>query len=191
MVEQADAADWTEARLAEPPVEGVARIFFHTIVWQYLPKETKDRITDAPGDRSAQAQPASDVLVSKVLSCASRISAELEAGEAVDVIVDALAIHHRAPHDIGILAVVPDDRFERRCHPVLAPAAQHRRLRCHVVLEERDPTPSRDISDVIDPVDGSQEHPKPHAVVLLEAMPGGNDTHIRMALATSIRGRLK
>jgi hypothetical protein len=62
MVEQADAADWTEARLAEPPVEGVARIFFHTIVWQYLPKETKDRITAAFKEAAVHATEASPLV---------------------------------------------------------------------------------------------------------------------------------
>ena len=47
VVDRADAADWVEARLAEPPTEGVVRVFFHTIVWQYLSDDTKDRITAA------------------------------------------------------------------------------------------------------------------------------------------------
>lgn len=46
-VEKADAADWVEARLAETPQPGIARIFFHTIVWQYLPPATKERIAEA------------------------------------------------------------------------------------------------------------------------------------------------
>tara|TARA_A100001391_G_scaffold95558_3_gene63395 strand:+ start:13863 stop:14912 length:1050 start_codon:yes stop_codon:yes gene_type:complete len=47
VVERADAADWVAAKLAEPPQAGVAPVFFHTIVWQYLPKATKDRIAEA------------------------------------------------------------------------------------------------------------------------------------------------
>ncbi len=54
-VEKADAADWVEAQLAEPPVEGRARVFFHTIVWQYLPRATKDRITAAMNAAGAAA----------------------------------------------------------------------------------------------------------------------------------------
>ena len=46
-VEKADAGDWVEQHLAESAEPGVARIFFHTIVWQYLPRSTKDRITAA------------------------------------------------------------------------------------------------------------------------------------------------
>lgn len=47
VVERADAADWVEARLAETPQPGLARVFFHTIVWQYLSAATKDRIVKA------------------------------------------------------------------------------------------------------------------------------------------------
>lgn len=46
-VEKADAADWVEAKLAEAPEPGVVRVFFYTIVWQYLPRATKDRIDAA------------------------------------------------------------------------------------------------------------------------------------------------
>lgn len=46
-VEKADAADWVEARLGEAPQSGRARVFFHTIVWQYLSGTTKDRISEA------------------------------------------------------------------------------------------------------------------------------------------------
>ncbi|WMT91378.1 DUF2332 domain-containing protein [Pelagibacterium sp. H642] len=54
-VEKADAADWVEARLGEAPEPGVARVFFHTIVWQYLPEETKARITAAVEAAGANA----------------------------------------------------------------------------------------------------------------------------------------
>ncbi|GGA56099.1 DUF2332 domain-containing protein [Pelagibacterium lentulum] len=46
-VDKADAADWVEAKLAEEPEAGIVRVFFHTIVWQYLPEATKERITAA------------------------------------------------------------------------------------------------------------------------------------------------
>lgn len=42
-IEKADAADWLEKRLAAPRQPGVARVLFHTIVWQYLPKTVKQR----------------------------------------------------------------------------------------------------------------------------------------------------
>lgn len=58
-VEKADAADWVESKLAEEPTPGVVRVFFHTIVWQYLPEPTKRRIRDAMeaagGNASADA----------------------------------------------------------------------------------------------------------------------------------------
>lgn len=46
-VDRADAADWVEAKLDEAPEPGIARVFFHTIVWQYLPQSVKDRLTTA------------------------------------------------------------------------------------------------------------------------------------------------
>jgi hypothetical protein len=46
-VEQADAADWVEERLNAEPVAGRARVLFHTIVWQYLPEATRERIESA------------------------------------------------------------------------------------------------------------------------------------------------
>jgi hypothetical protein len=42
-----DAADWIEARLAEPQAAGTCRVLMHSIVWQYLPPATQVRITAA------------------------------------------------------------------------------------------------------------------------------------------------
>jgi len=42
-VERADAGDWLAARLSAPPARSVARFVYHTVVWQYLPLETKRR----------------------------------------------------------------------------------------------------------------------------------------------------
>ncbi len=44
---QADAADWVEARLAEPQAGNTTRVLMHSIVWQYLPDETQRRIQSA------------------------------------------------------------------------------------------------------------------------------------------------
>jgi hypothetical protein len=52
-VEQADAADWLEARLAARPA-GIATVLFHSIVWQYLPRVTQERI-EAAIERTAAA----------------------------------------------------------------------------------------------------------------------------------------
>ncbi len=46
-VERADAAAWVEARLAETTLPGHVRMLMHTIMWQYLPQPTKDRIASA------------------------------------------------------------------------------------------------------------------------------------------------
>ncbi|MCD7059260.1 DUF2332 domain-containing protein [Pelagibacterium xiamenense] len=54
-VEKADAADWVDRILAEPAEPGVVRVFFHTIVWQYLPLDTRMHITKAFAAAGAQA----------------------------------------------------------------------------------------------------------------------------------------
>ena len=59
-LEQADAADWLEARLAEPQAEGVTRVLMHSVVWQYLPPEKQARITalmDAAGAAASADKP--------------------------------------------------------------------------------------------------------------------------------------
>ncbi len=52
---KADAADWVEAQLLEPQEEGITRVLMHSIVWEYLPPETKDRITVAMEKAGSQA----------------------------------------------------------------------------------------------------------------------------------------
>lgn len=52
---QADAADWLDARLAEPQAEGVTRVLMHSVVWQYLPEESAARIRAAMRDAAARA----------------------------------------------------------------------------------------------------------------------------------------
>jgi hypothetical protein len=44
---QMDAGDWIDQRLSAPLAEGTNRVFYHSIVWQYLPPETRARITAA------------------------------------------------------------------------------------------------------------------------------------------------
>ena len=54
-VAQMDAADWVEQRLATPQAPGVARVLFHSIVWQYLPPEGRARIEVAMAKAGAAA----------------------------------------------------------------------------------------------------------------------------------------
>ena len=57
---QADAADWVEARLAEPQPAGVTRVLMHSVVWQYLPDDSATRIRaamNAAGARATAEQP--------------------------------------------------------------------------------------------------------------------------------------
>jgi len=46
-ITQGDAADWVEARLAEPQPAGVTRVLMHSVVWQYLGEERQARIEAA------------------------------------------------------------------------------------------------------------------------------------------------
>jgi hypothetical protein len=56
-LEQADAADWVEARLAEPQEAGVTRVLMHSVVWQYLPEAVAERIRIAMKAAATRATP--------------------------------------------------------------------------------------------------------------------------------------
>lgn len=59
-IDQADAADWVEARLAEPQADGVTRVLTHSVTWQYLPPATQARITaamESAGAKATEARP--------------------------------------------------------------------------------------------------------------------------------------
>lgn len=55
-IDQGDAADWIEARLAEPAT--CTRMVFHTVAWQYFPAATQARITAALNRAGQDATPA-------------------------------------------------------------------------------------------------------------------------------------
>ncbi|WP_298829221.1 DUF2332 domain-containing protein [uncultured Piscinibacter sp.] len=46
VIDAGDAADWVERQLAAPR-EGMATVLVHSVVWQYLPQATRDRIEAA------------------------------------------------------------------------------------------------------------------------------------------------
>ena len=55
-----DAAQWLDARLAEPQSAGTARVLMHSIVWQYLGKAPQTAITaamEAVGARATAQRP--------------------------------------------------------------------------------------------------------------------------------------
>jgi hypothetical protein len=54
-IERSDAAAWVERALTRPALPGHVRVLFHTIVWQYLPRETKRRIGDALKQAGSEA----------------------------------------------------------------------------------------------------------------------------------------
>ena len=53
----ADAGDFAETMLARPAQPGVARVMFHSIMWQYMPAATQARITAAFEAEGAAATP--------------------------------------------------------------------------------------------------------------------------------------
>ncbi|RJY08178.1 DUF2332 domain-containing protein [Aurantiacibacter aquimixticola] len=52
-----DAADFVTERLAAEQQDGVTRVLFHTVMWQYLPEATRDAITAAMEAAGANAAP--------------------------------------------------------------------------------------------------------------------------------------
>ena len=54
-LEAKDAGDFVDEMLAAPQEAGVTRTLFHSVMWQYLPGETRDRITDVMEAAGAEA----------------------------------------------------------------------------------------------------------------------------------------
>ncbi|TIX52144.1 DUF2332 domain-containing protein [Alteraurantiacibacter aquimixticola] len=52
-----DAGEFVRQRLARPQESGVTRVLFHTIMWQYLPAETRADITTMMDEAGAAATP--------------------------------------------------------------------------------------------------------------------------------------
>ena len=59
MVEQGDAADWLEAKLAAPPRSGRTRVVLHSIAFQYFPEATQQRIAAMIERAGGEASPSS------------------------------------------------------------------------------------------------------------------------------------
>lgn len=56
-VTRMDAGDFVAERLAADQQQGVSRVLFHTIMWQYLPQTTRERIAELMEAASARATP--------------------------------------------------------------------------------------------------------------------------------------
>jgi hypothetical protein len=54
-VVQQDAVDFVREMLARPQKEGVTRVLFHTVMWQYLPQASKDAISEMMEAAGAEA----------------------------------------------------------------------------------------------------------------------------------------
>ena len=57
-----DADDWLEQRLRGGPSSGVATVVFHSIVWQYLPNTTKEKVRAVLAAAGAEASPTNPLL---------------------------------------------------------------------------------------------------------------------------------
>jgi hypothetical protein len=57
LLDQGDAADWVEARLADPQGHGVTRVLMHSVVWQYIPLDGQQRIRAAMQAAGGRATP--------------------------------------------------------------------------------------------------------------------------------------
>ncbi|MGJ3629184.1 DUF2332 family protein [Sphingomonas sp. MMS24-JH45] len=55
-LDKGDAADWIEARLAEPQEAGVARVLMHSVVWQSVPPASQARIRAAMAAAGSRAR---------------------------------------------------------------------------------------------------------------------------------------
>jgi hypothetical protein len=60
-IEQADAADWMTRELAARPADAIS-VFYHTIVWQYLPDHIKTHIETALEHAGRDATPGSPLV---------------------------------------------------------------------------------------------------------------------------------
>ncbi len=57
---QMDAADWVEAQISREPEQGVTRVLFHSIAYQYFPVDVKQRITahmESAGAKASKTAP--------------------------------------------------------------------------------------------------------------------------------------
>jgi hypothetical protein len=59
VIDQADAADWLELRLAEPPRSGMTRLVFHSVAFHYFPPAAQERISTLMAEHGARATPPS------------------------------------------------------------------------------------------------------------------------------------
>lgn len=65
-IKHCDAAEFVNAMLARPAKDGVSRVLFHTIVWQYLPEPTRiaiERAMFAAGEAASEQHPLAWVTV--------------------------------------------------------------------------------------------------------------------------------
>ncbi len=98
-IERADAAVWLDARLAES-APGAAAVVAHSVVWQYLPRATRDHIRASLGEagaRSSRRAPVAWLRMEPGADAASAAEVRLTTWPGGDERVLATAGYHGRP----------------------------------------------------------------------------------------------
>ena len=98
-LDHADAADWLEARLAEPQASGVTRVLMHSVVWQYLPEDTRRRVRAAmlaAGERATAERPLGWVMMEPNRSVAHQVMRVMSWPDHADPVVLGVSHAHAA-----------------------------------------------------------------------------------------------
>jgi hypothetical protein len=98
-LDRADAADWLEARLAEPQEAGVTRVLMHSVVWQYLPEGSATRVRAAmlaAGERATPAHPLAWVMMEPNRAVAHQVIRVMSWPGHADPVVLGVAHAHAA-----------------------------------------------------------------------------------------------
>ncbi len=94
---EAEAADWLEMRLSQPQDAGTTRVLMHSIVWQYLPAASQDRIRTAmawAGKRATIDRPLAWIsLETNVTTFRHELRARFWPGEGVPVLLGQAHAH--------------------------------------------------------------------------------------------------
>ena len=104
-IDHADAADWIEARLAEPQEDGVTRVLMHSVVWQYLPGSVAERVRAAMlagGERATAQRPLGWVMMEPDRAVAHQVMRVMSWPGHADPVVLGTAHAHAAWVQYGV-----------------------------------------------------------------------------------------
>jgi hypothetical protein len=102
-VERADAGDWIDRRLRHLD-PGTATVVMHSIVWQYLPNETRDRVRSAIGAAAARATPSAPLAWLRMEPAGPHADVRLTTWPGGDETVVA----HAGYHGADVRPTIPD-----------------------------------------------------------------------------------